>query len=128
MTPAHEEARRLSRLARRDGDTFALLLPLPKATIAALGFQVQQAVEKALKGVCTRHDIEVRRTHDLAALAQILLEHGMALPVSVDALRCLNPFAVEFRYDDEITSSMRREELDALLRAVLSWADSEIGG
>lgn len=37
MTPALEEAHRLLRLAVRDGDTFTLLLPLPKATMAALG-------------------------------------------------------------------------------------------
>ncbi|MEI7537965.1 MAG: HEPN domain-containing protein [Comamonadaceae bacterium] len=128
MTPALEEARRLLRLAVRDGDTFALLLPLPKATMAALGFHAQQAVEKALKAACTRYNIEVRRTHDLAALGQAVLDHGTALPVSVDELRSLNPFAVEFRYDDEITSSMRREELDTLLRAVLSWAGTEVDG
>ena len=69
MTPALEEAHRLRRLARRDSDTFELLLPLPKATVAATGFHAQQAVEKALKAVCTLRNIEVRRTHDLAALA-----------------------------------------------------------
>lgn len=128
MTPAREEARRLLRLARRDSDTFALLLPLPKATMAALGFHAQQAVEKALKAVCTRHNIEVRRTHDLAALGQTVLDQGTALPISVDELRSLNPFAVEFRYDDEMTSSMEREELDALLRAVLAWACTQVDG
>lgn len=128
MTPALEEAHRLLRLAVRDSDTFALLLPLPKATMAALGFHAQQAVEKALKAVCTRHNIEVRRTHDLTALGQAVLDHGTALPVSLDELRSLNPFAVEFRYDDEITSSMRREDLDALLRVMLSWADTEVDG
>jgi HEPN domain-containing protein len=126
MTPALDEARRLLRLALRDGDTFALLFPLPQATIAALGFHAQQAVEKALKAVCTRQNMEVRRTHDLAALGQTLLDRGTALPISVDELRSLNPFAVEFRYDDEITSSMKREELDTLLRAVLSWAGTEV--
>ena len=126
MTPALDEARRLLRLALRDGDTFALLFPIPQATIAALGFHAQQAVEKALKAVCTRQNMEVRRTHDLAALGQTVLDHGTALPVSVDELRRLNPFAVEFRYDDEITSSMKREELDLLLRAVLSWAGTEL--
>jgi hypothetical protein len=65
-------------------------------------------------------------THDLAALGQTLLDRGTALPISVDELRSLNPFAVEFRYDDEITSSMKREELDALLRAVLTWAGTEV--
>ena len=44
MTPALEEAHRLLRLALRDRDTFALLLPLTKATLAAIGFHAQQAV------------------------------------------------------------------------------------
>lgn len=100
MTPALEEAHRLLRLAQRDGATFALLYPIPQASMAALGFHAQQAVEKALKAVCTKQGIEVRRTHDLAALGQSVLSHGTALPISVDALRSLNPFAVEFRYDD----------------------------
>ena len=36
MTPAHEEARRLLRLAHRDRETFELLIPLPKASIAVV--------------------------------------------------------------------------------------------
>ena len=122
MTPALEEAHRLLRLASRDADTFDLLRPLPKATMAALGFHAQQAVEKALKAVCTLQGVEVQRTHDLAALGQTLMDHNMDLPVSVDELRCLNPFAVEFRYDDEITSSLQRDELQTLLGSVLAWA------
>ena len=62
------------------------------------------------------------RTHDLAALSQAILDSGQALPVTVDELRALNPFAVEFRYDDEITPSMTREELRARLSAVEVWA------
>jgi len=122
MTPALEQAHRLLRLANRDADTFDLLRPLPKAPMAALGFHAQQAVEKALKAVCTLQGVEVQRTHDLAALGQTLMDHNMDLPVSVDELRCLNPFAVEFRYDDEITSSLQREELQTLLGSVLAWA------
>ena len=41
MTPQLEEAQRLLRLARRDRETFDLLLPLPKASLAALGFNAQ---------------------------------------------------------------------------------------
>ena len=121
MTPALEEAHRLLRLALRDSDTFELLLPLPKATMAAIGFHAQQAVEKALKAVCTLRNIEVRRTHDLAALAQTLVVDGVALPISVDEFRTLNPFAVEYRYDDEITSPMTREELKNIVAKVLAW-------
>ena len=122
MTPALEEAHRLLRLALRDSDTFDLLLPLPKATMAAMGFHAQQAVEKALKAVCTLRNIEVRRTHDLAALAQALVVDGATLPISVDEFRTLNPFAVEYRYDDEITSPMTREELSDIVAKVLAWA------
>ena len=121
MTPALEEAHRLLRLALRDRDTFELLLPLPKATLAAIGFHAQQAVEKALKAVCTLRNIEIRRTHDLAALAQALVVDGVTLPISVDEFRTLNPFAVEYRYDDEITSSMTREELTSTVAKVLAW-------
>jgi len=122
MTPALEEARRLLRLAGRDRDTFELLAPLPKATVAALGFHAQQAVEKALKAVAAVRGVEIRRTHDLAALGQAILGGGQALPVSIDELRALNPFAVEFRYDDEIEPSMTREELQARLSEVMDWA------
>ncbi|MCK0507085.1 HEPN domain-containing protein [Aromatoleum anaerobium] len=122
MTPALEEASRLLRLARRDRETFELLMPLSRASVAALGFHAQQSIEKALKAVCTLHGIEVRRTHDLAALGQAILDAGDALPVSLDELRVLNPFAVEFRYDDEIVSTMTRNELDARLAVILTWA------
>lgn len=122
MTPALEEASRLLRLARRDRETFELLMPLSRASVAALGFHAQQSVEKALKAVCTLRGIEVRRTHDLAALGQAILDAGDALPLSLDELRVLNPFAVEFRYDDEIISTMTRNELDARLAVILTWA------
>jgi HEPN domain-containing protein len=123
MTPALEEAHRLQRLALRDRGTFDLLLPLPQATMAAIGFHAQQAVEKSLKAVCTLRSIEVRRTHDLAALAQSLVDDGVALPISVDEFRTLNPFAVEYRYDDEITSTLTREDLNNLVTKVLNWSE-----
>jgi hypothetical protein len=43
MTPPLEEAQRLLRLARRDGETFYLLLPLHQASLAALGFLAQNS-------------------------------------------------------------------------------------
>ena len=108
MTPPREEARRLLRLARRDRETFDLLLPLPQADLAALGFLAQQSVEKALKAVAVARGLEVRRTHDLAALGAAVLADGVALPVTVDDLRRLNPYAVEFRYDDEMVPTITR--------------------
>ena len=123
MQPALEEALRLLRLAHRDATTFALLNPLAQASMAALGFHAQQAVEKALKAVCTINRLEIRRTHDLAALAESISSVGESLPITVDEFRSLNPFAVEFRYDDEMQSNLSRQELDSLLNSVLKWAD-----
>jgi HEPN domain-containing protein len=125
MTPQREEALRLLRLARRDRDTFDLLLPLPKAGLAALGFHAQQAAEKALKAIAVLRGLEVPRTHDLAALGQLMLDAGTALPLTVDQLRSLNPFAVEYRYDDELIPAISREALAATLAAVLDWAEQE---
>lgn len=128
MTPALEEAHRLLRLALRDCGTFELLLPLPQASIAAIGFLAQQSIEKAIKSVCVMRGLEVRRTHDLAALAQSLLDAGQALPVTLDDLRQLNPFAVEFRYDDEFNTSITREALAATVKQVLTWAQQITSG
>lgn len=122
MTPVFEEAARLVRLAQRDRETFGLLKPIPQASLAALGFHVQQSIEKALKAVCVLREIEFRRTHDLAALAELIRASGVDLPVSVDSLRLINPFAVEFRYDDEIVPFITRDELEALVMKVLGWA------
>ena len=115
MTPPLEEAQRLLRLARRDRENFDLLLPLPQASLAALGFLAQQSVEKALKAVAASRGVEVRRTHDLAALGEAIVADVGALPVTIDDLRSLNPYAVEFRHDDEIIPTTTRAQLDVLL-------------
>lgn len=122
MTPQLEEAQRLFRLALRDQETFALLLPMPRASLAAIGFHAQQAAEKALKAVAVLRHIEYQRTHDLTALANAILESGGELPLSINELRNLNPFAVEFRYDDELIPLISREELDTLLSAIIRHA------
>jgi HEPN domain-containing protein len=127
MTPQLEEARRLLRLALRDQETFALLLPLPQANLAAIGFHAQQSAEKALKAIAVLRGIEFQRTHDLAALAQAILESGGELCMPVDDLRRLNPFAVEFRYDDELIPSISREELENLSSALIKQAGLLIG-
>jgi len=123
MTPPLEEAQRLLRLAQRDRETFDLLQPLPQASLAALGFLAQQSVEKSLKAVAVSRGLEVRRTHDLAALGEAIVADGGELPVTVEELRNLNPYAVEFRYDDEMVPTTTRLELVSLLSAILLWAE-----
>ncbi|MDP2810392.1 MAG: HEPN domain-containing protein [Rhodocyclaceae bacterium] len=126
MTPQLEEALRLMRLARRDRETFDLLLPIEKASMAAIGFHAQQAVEKALKAVIALRNIETSRTHDLVALAQTIQNDGANLPLTFDELRVINPFAVEFRYDDEIIPAISRTELEARLEKLFGWVESSV--
>ena len=68
----------------------------------------------------------MRRTHDLVALAQSLLDVDQTLPASIDQLRQLNPFAVEFRYDDEFNVLITRAELSNMVESVLDWVQSLI--
>jgi HEPN domain-containing protein len=126
MSPVAEEARRLLRLARRDQGTFNLLLVLPQAELAALGFHAQQAAEKALKAVTVQSGLVMPRTHDLAALGAALSASGLTIPIGIDDLRLLNPFAVEFRYDDEIIPMVTREQLAGLLATILDWAAAKV--
>ncbi len=55
MTPQHEEAARLLRLARRDAAAMQALLDSPLVPVAVALFHAQQAAETALKSVmCLR--------------------------------------------------------------------------
>ena len=127
MTPALDEARRLLRLARRDRTTLMLLAGIPEAPLASAGFHAQQAVEKALKAASVSRGIETKRTHDLVALAKALLDGVAVTPFTLDEVRQLNPFAVEYRYDDELESGCSREELTELVQRVLTWTEAQVG-
>jgi HEPN domain-containing protein len=81
MTPALEEALRLLRLAHRDRTTMMLLVRIPEAPMASVGFHGQQAVEKSLKAVSVIRGIEARRTHDLVPMAKMLLDVVGATPL-----------------------------------------------
>ncbi|MBN8441208.1 MAG: HEPN domain-containing protein [Thauera sp.] len=122
MTPVFEEASRLLRLAQRDSETFRLLKDIPQASLAAVGFHAQQSIEKALKAICVLRELEIRRTHDLAALAELIRTSGVSPVVDIDTLRLINPFAVEFRYDDELVAPVTRDELDGAVFKVIDWA------
>jgi HEPN domain-containing protein len=101
MTPQREEAERFLRLAKRDQAAFAALLSTATVDPAVAFFHAQQAAETALKAVMCLRGLTYRRTHDLEELAGMLSDVGAVPPVAGHDLRCLTPYAVEFRYDDE---------------------------
>jgi HEPN domain-containing protein len=79
-----------------------------------VGFHCQQAAEKYLKALLTRHQIEFPKTHDL----QVLLEFVDRVdPGRADAMReadWLSPFGVKVRYPGDTPEMLPGDEQKAL--------------
>ena len=127
MTPQHEEALRLLRLAQRDRDAFIVLVAAGPAIHAVAGFHAQQSVEKALKALLCLRDADFPRTHDLELLASRLAATGQALQVDATRLRALTPYAVDFRYDDEPARLLTETDMRGIVQEVLAFVSAEIG-
>jgi len=94
-----------------------------------VGFHCQQAAEKLLKAVLAEIGADVRKTHDLAYLADMLTAAGHPFLNSGPSLTALNPYAVELRYDmfdDTPGGGLDREATRVLLSELRAWAESEI--
>lgn len=72
------------------------------------------------------HAIEFRRTHDLEALADMLRAVHVVPPVDGHDLRCLTPYAVEFRYDDEAIHLISGEAAGRHIGLLLAWTEEQI--
>lgn len=79
---------RLAELAAQDSQ----VLP------AQAAFHAQQAVEKALKAVLVRLEVEFPRTHHLDELIALLGDAGVAWPFQPEQVEALTPYAVQSRY------------------------------
>lgn len=93
-----------------------------------IGFHAQQAVEKAIKSVLTKHLIEFPRTHNLTMLVELLRVGGIRVPVDADELAQLTPFGVALRYDDisgEDEPHINRGWTLNAVSQVLAWAEAE---
>jgi HEPN domain-containing protein len=117
-------ARMLLDSAAQDLAACELLAQSPHISDAMVGFHAQQAVEKAIKSVLSRHGVEVRRTHDLVTLLDALVDNNLGSPPGADTLDELNPYAVDARYGTLEPSGLDRETVVKHIRAVLAWAES----
>ena len=91
------EAWAMLRIARRDLKA-AQMLQVASIDEASWGFQIQQAVEKAIKAWLFQLGDDPPLIHNLTALLERLSQAG----ADVEDFRCLEPFtifAVQFRYD-----------------------------
>jgi len=64
-------------------------------------FHAQQCAEKYLKAWLTEADIEFTKTHDLAALLNLIVPHKPFLEMLRMDLSYISDFAVAFRYPGE---------------------------
>jgi HEPN domain-containing protein len=95
----------------------------------AVAFHCQQAVEKALKAVLVRHQVEFPKTHDVQRLLDLLAEADPAVvEVSLDAVE-LTPYGVEYRYPGEYPPVDRASALAAVAvaRRVYDAAAERVG-
>ena len=101
--------------AERDFEAAEQLLTLRQDRFREIvAFHCQQAVEKYLKAVLVRHQIECPKTHDLTKL---LGRVAMIHPELAGSLRdadVLTPFGVEVRYPSDAPELLPGGETEAL--------------
>jgi HEPN domain-containing protein len=84
-----------------------------------VGFHAQQAAEKFLKALLTRHDVAFPKTHSIFILLQLALP---VLPDLLDRLHTahtLTPYGVEIRYPREGPRLTRAEGEEAVRLATV---------
>ena len=126
MKRPEDLARRFLVLADRDIKAFHKLSGDLEIDDEVVGFHAQQAVEKCLKAVLAKHCVELRKTHDLQLLLDLLAQNNLLSPPLRDGIDALGPFAVELRYDLMETEPLDREQARAVVVAARDWAEQQV--
>ena len=126
MKRPEDLARRFLALADRDIRAFRKLSDDPEIDDEVVGFHAQQAVEKSLKAVLAKHRVELRKTHDLQLLIDLLIQNNLPSAPLCEGIHTLGPFAVELRYDLMATEPLDREQARTVVAAVRDWAEQQV--
>ena len=92
-------------------------------------FNIQQAVEKALKAVCIHEKVDFRYTHNIGELITTLKKGGISVTTEVQAAEILTQYAVATRYpsfDEPVTELEFKEALE-IAENVMAWVEQRIG-
>ncbi len=117
MRPPEAEIRRLVRqwLEKANLDyRAARRIELDSELRDIAAFHAQQAVEKYLKEVLTRHQAEFPKTHVLRRLLILLGEVEPAMAKELDGVSWLTPFGAELRYPGDRAETLPGDEVRAL--------------
>lgn len=126
MTP-HEHARELVTLALEDLYVARAIAPDPNAPDRAVGYNLQQAVEKLLKALLAELNVDYPRTHSLRRLMGLVTEHGYTLPEFAEQLGFLTRYAVVERYAIQASAAIDREKVVSLVEELRDWVEGELG-
>lgn len=126
MNASLDEARQLLTAGERDRISFLLLLRTGLAPHETLGFLAQQACEKFIKAVMVLNAVNVARTHDLEYLVELASSGGLIVPIPVQRLRQLTPYAVAFRYESAGQEWVSQAEATDMVEALHLWACNEV--
>ncbi len=124
--PHKREWEMLFDIAEEDRAAFKALIKTPSISLSVCCFHAQQAVEKYMKAVLSKHKIAFPFTHDLLELYDLLLAFPVIFPVSRDDLKKLNPFAVKQRYDRLPEIHITREEAEEIVDSIAHWCKKQI--
>ena len=102
------------RKAKHDLSSASVLLGSDIESFESIGFHAQQAVEKLIKAVLVRHQVEFPKTHDIAQLRNIALKVEPDLSRKLEQAEALTPYGVEFRYPGEFPDLTREQAQSAL--------------
>jgi len=119
-------ARRLLRRADDDATLVRRVVDDAHIADAIVGFHAQQTVERSIKAVLASREIEYGTTHQLHFLIRLLEQHEIDAPASVlDAVE-LNPWAVEFRYEEDDEPPLDRRATLAFIEEIRAWAGEAV--
>ena len=79
-----------------------------------VAFHCQQAVEKYLKSILVRHQVEFRKTHDIERLLHILRAQQPSIAETLADTKWLTPFGIDIRYPGDFPETLPGDEIRAL--------------
>jgi HEPN domain-containing protein len=121
-----EVAGLLLRRAESELRACRLLAGDPEMEDDVVGFDAQQAIEKAITVALVLRGIDFPKTHDLDFLLARADGHGLEVPGEIEDAEWLTPWAAQLRYDEAAPPLDRDAAIGAAVGAV-RWARSMVG-
>ena len=85
-------------------------------------FHAQQCAEKYLKALLVSRRQAFPRTHDVVALYDLCLRHGLRIPIDPDQLERIAAYAGQVRYPGEDPTPDEAREAVQIAQEVRRWA------